>query len=325
MGTSVLLGHRWVGAVIDALPQGVTRRAAAAVAGTVWSRGGDGVGRLRTAMERALRFAGDPSADDPAAVDRLTRAALRSYLRYWSEVITLPHWGSAEVDTRAFLHDSHHLTDALRDGRPVVLALPHQGNWDLLARWLTQRGVRLTTIAERLHPPRAYEVFTAIREGLGIEVLPHDGGPAVLRTLLARARSGQPVALVADRDLTGSGVRLDFLGAPASLPTGPAALACATGGVLIPVGLWYSDDRAEARLYPPIDPGLPGGAPAGSQRPTRVSAVTAALARALERAIVAHPADWHMMQPIWTAGTVDPGTRDGHERRARDIGDTVLL
>lgn len=304
MVASVLLGHRSVGAILHALPPALTRGAAVAVAETAWWRGGEGVRRLHAAMERVLRFAGDPAAGDSAAIDSLTRAALRSYLRYWSEVCTLPHWRADEVERRAFLHDSHHLTDSVREGRPVILALPHQGNWDLLARWLTQRGVGLTTIAERLRPASAYQAFTAFREGLGIEVLPHDGGPPVLRTLLERARSGRPVALIADRDLTGSGLQLDFLGAPARLPTGPAALACATGGVLIPVSLWFEEDRAEARLHPPIDPALAGEA---NPRQLRVSSVTAALARALEGAIVAHPADWHMMQPIWTTTPVGLG------------------
>lgn len=77
-----------------------------------------------------------------------------------------------------------------------------------------------TTVAERLRPETLYDRFVAYRQGLGMEVLPHSGG-AAFGTLARRLRAGGLVCLVADRDLSASGVEVDFFGATARMPAGP--------------------------------------------------------------------------------------------------------
>ncbi len=52
-----------------------------------------------------------------------------------------------------------------------------------------------------------------------MEVLPHSGGSA-FGTLARRLRDGGLVCLVADRDLSASGVEVDFFGHAARMPAG---------------------------------------------------------------------------------------------------------
>ena len=56
------------------------------------------------------------------------------------------------------------------------------------------------------------------------------------------------LCLLADRDLTPSGVPVTFFGARATMPAGPAALALRTGAALIPTTLWYSGDAVNGAL-----------------------------------------------------------------------------
>ena len=64
-----------------------------------------------------------------------------------------------------------------------------------------------------------------------MEVLPLTGGDAPFRDPApAAARRRGSSALLADRDLTATGVQVDFFGETARMPAGPAALAVAHRG-----------------------------------------------------------------------------------------------
>ena len=89
----------------------------------------------------------------------------------------------------------------------MILPLPHSGNWDMAGVWLVQHFGTFTTVAERLKPESLYQRFIAYRESLGFEMLPLTGGERPPFEVLAeRLRDNGIVCLMADRDLTRSGV-----------------------------------------------------------------------------------------------------------------------
>ena len=120
-------------------------------------------------------------------------------------------------------------------GRGAIMALPHSGNWDMAGVWLAQNFGTFTTVAERLKPESLYQRFLDYRESLGFEVLPLTGGERPPFEVLAeRLRDNGIVCLMADRDLTRTGVQVDFFGEPTRMPAGPAKLAIETGAALLP-------------------------------------------------------------------------------------------
>jgi lauroyl/myristoyl acyltransferase len=155
--------------------------------------------------------------------------------------------------------------------------------------------VPFTTVAERLEPESLFERFVAFRESLGMEVLPLTGGERPPYDLLAdRLRGGGVLCLLADRDLTATGVDVDFFGSVARMPAGPAALAHDTGAALLPVTLWYPDrSRWHGRIHPQVR------VPADGDRDAKVRVMTQQTADSFAEAIAAHPADWHMLQKVW--------------------------
>jgi phosphatidylinositol dimannoside acyltransferase len=275
--------------VVRGLPEPVARAQFDAVADVAWLRGGKGVDRLRSNLHRVK-----PELDEHA-LRMLTRAAMRSYLRYWCEVFRLPRMRLDDVIARMFVVDEQRLRDAIAAGNGVILALPHMGNWDHAGAWLAGTGAPFTTVAERLQPEALFERFVAFRESLGMEVLPLTGGQRPPYDLLAdRLRSGGVLCLLADRDLTATGVNVDFFGAVARMPAGPAALAHDTGAALLPVTLWYPDRRRwHGRIHPQVQ------VPDDGDREAKVRAMTQQTADAFAEAISAHPADWHMLQRVW--------------------------
>lgn len=231
---------------VKKLPEPVAVRLGRTIADIAWKKRGKGVRRLESNYARVV-----PDAT-PERLAELSRAGMRSYLRYWMESFRLPAWSKERVKAGFEVKDEHYLTDGIASDKGVILALPHMGNWDLAGAWVTTKlETPFTTVAERLKPESLYDRFVAYREGLGMEVLPHSGGTA-FGMLARRLRDGGLVCLVAERDLSASGVEVQFFGEATRMPAGPALLAQQTGALLLPVTLWYDDSPVmQGRIHPP--------------------------------------------------------------------------
>jgi len=269
-------------------------------AGARYAARGGGPEQLRKNLARVI---GTTPAEVP---DALMRASVASYARYWREAFRLPTMNQAALATRldrVFI-GAENFADAHRGGRGAVIALPHSGNWDMAGVWLAQNYGTFTTVAERLTPESLYDRFIAYRESLGFEVLPLTGGPRPPMQILAeRLRANRFVCLMADRDLTRSGVQVNFFGEPTRLPAGPARLAIETGAPLHPAHVYYDGEDCVVQIDDALDTG------SGD-----VGLITQALADRFAVNIAAHPADWHMLQPQWLADL-------SAQRRARLDGD----
>jgi len=267
------------------------------VADIAWRRQGRRVQVLEGNLRRVL----GPDATG-AELRALSQESMRSYARYWLEIFRLPvipvERLVAETDASG---DVQVALDYLKAGRGVIFALPHMGNWDQAGAWIIHQGAgSFTTVMERLKPESVYDKFVAFREGLGMEVLPASGGAGHAFGILAqRLRAGKLVCLPADRDVTGSGIEVEFFGEKAKMMVGSAALAERTGAALFPAILWYEGDRWG--IF--VDKEIP--VPADGDRKQKVAAMMEGLARSFEAGIRAHPADWHMLQRVFVAD-LDP-------------------
>ena len=292
------LGYAAGWRVVRAMPEFAARNAFEA--GALYASRGGGPAQLRKNLARVL---GVPAVEVP---DSLIRASLASYARYWREAFRLPSMDHQVLAQR--LNDAvrgdEHVAAALEAGKGAVMALPHSGNWDMAGVWFVNAYGPFTTVAERLKPESLYNRFVDYRESLGFEVVPLTGGERPPFEILAeRLRGNGLVCLMSDRDLTRSGVPVDFFGESTRLPAGPARLALETGAALIPVHTWYEPDVTAIRFHAPLDTS------SGD-----IGAITQALADQFAADIAAHPADWHMMQPQWIADLSE-------ERRSRLMGE----
>ena len=107
------------------------------------------------------------------------------------------------------------------------------------------------------------------------------------------------MCLVADRDLSASGVEVAFFGEPARLPPGPARLAAATGALLLPAFPHFTPDGWGAAVGDPVP------VPERAARDD-IAKATQALADAFAAMIAEAPQDWHMLQRVFTADLAGP-------------------
>jgi lauroyl/myristoyl acyltransferase len=283
--------------VVCRLPESWAAWAFQAAADIAWRRQGPAIQVLEGNLSRVL---GNGAAG--AELRALSRQSMRNYARYWLESFRLPVTPKEQLLRRTVV--TGHLPDALSclaAGRGVIFALPHMGNWDQAGAWFTATEVgSFTTVQERLKPESLFDKFVAFREGLGFEVLPASGGMvSVFATLSERLRSGKVVCLLTDRDVTGTGTEVEFFGEKARMMGGAAALAERTGAALFPVALWY--EGASLKIFVHAEMAMP----TEGERRRRVTAAMQELARIYEAGIRDHPADWHMLQRVFTAD-LDP-------------------
>jgi KDO2-lipid IV(A) lauroyltransferase len=273
------------------LPESAARWIFTQIADYLWRRRGKSVRQLEANLRRVR-----PAASE-GELRQLTRAGMRSYLRYWVEAFRLPTMPAERVTSgMSVAGEEHTALTHIKAGRGVVFALPHTGNVDLAAAWIMTRGFgRISVIAERLKPEAVFRQFVAYRESLGMEVVPHTGGPSPFGVMAQRLRAGRLVCLVADRDLSAAGVQVELFGEPARIGAGPAALAVRTGAALMPVVLWFADGDWRGHIYPEI-PVPPDGTQA-----EKVSQMSQQLAAAWQSGIGEHPEDWHMLQKVFVA------------------------
>ena len=250
----------------------------------MFSRNGKSVNRLRSNLARVFPAMG------PKELDDLVRKGVLSYMRYWMETFRSPDWNRERILSTVTVSNEHLLMDPIKNKSGVVVSLPHAGNWDHAGSYFCVRGAELVTVAEILKPRALFEKFLAYRQAIGMEVIPLDS--RAFPTLMQRARDGKLIALVADRDLSSSGIDVEFFGGVARMPAGPAIVAIRTGIPLVTAFVSYTDSGIHVDLRETLIPG-------GVDEAARVKATVQLCADNFADGIKNSPQDWHMMQRIW--------------------------
>ncbi len=280
------LAYRFGAAILVLLPEPVVRRLGS-LAGRLawlWSRQ-----RREMAIRHMNRVLGD---EDPAAVVPAAREMFAAYGRYWAEIFWFRPRKAEAVRSRVKLVGVEHLQAAQQMGRPIVVALPHLGNWELAGVLAEQTGVRITAVAESLANRRLASWFTKVRAEFNIEVVLAEG-LSTMREVLKAMKRGNVIALVSDRNIGTRGVEVDFFGEKTLLPAGPATLAVRHDAVILPVASYFeSGPGHRVVVLPAIDViGIPAA--------ERVAAATQSMADRFEELIRAAPTQWHLVQPNW--------------------------
>jgi KDO2-lipid IV(A) lauroyltransferase len=288
-------GAGW--AVVQRLPEPVARGAFASAARFAAARDGKRLRQLRA----NLRVATGGRLSEPELAE-LTARGMASYARYWQEAFQLPRFDTRRVVRDTEVLGMEHVERIRAQGRGIVFALPHSGNWDAAGVWLVDLlGGPFMTVAERLSPESLYDRFVAYRESLGIVVVPLTGGPrpsaAVLREWLD---GGGSVCLLVDRDLSAAGIPVSFFGRAATMPSGPALLAAQTGAALVPVHCAFTARGWSIRFDPEVP--LDGGV----RLRDRVGTAMQQVADSFTTRIAERPEDWHVLGRIWADVPADP-------------------
>jgi lauroyl/myristoyl acyltransferase len=231
------------------------------------------------------------AATDPRALERLVVSAFRHDARYYVEVLRVPSLKPAVFDQRVVI-ETPEAVEAAFAGGAVIFVSAHLGPIELPGLYLAHRSGR-TFVApmETVDDPPLQAWFERTRGSLGVRIV---GLRAARRALQAALRAGEPVGIVADRDIGGGGLPIELFGSPAPLPIGPALVAIESGAPLYAVGVRrLPDGRVAGRL-------LPIAVAADGTRRERIAATLGAMAAAFESLIADAPEQWSaVFFPLW--------------------------
>lgn len=275
------------------LPVSAVRGAAWTVAMYGWATKAKPARRLEDNLARVTGREG-------RELRRLSRRGLASVARYYAETLELGRMTGEQVDARVRMENFESVREDFERDTGLIAVLSHSGNWDLVGAYACRHIIGVTAVAEVLKPREVFDEFVALREQWGLRILGHEGG-ATFRDLIRRAKADKTlICLVADRDLSGSGVAVEMWGRGVKVAPGPVALAKAVGQPVVPVMIHYERLRGErrrvgksrwgvvmtfGRVMHPAEWGDDAVA-TGSQ----------AWASQFADLIAAHPEDWHMLQ-----------------------------
>ncbi len=238
--------------------------------------------KLRRAAYRNLAFA-LPACDPRSATDGVFDSLARVLLA----VAKFPRMRPETIGQWIRCEGLEHFEAARRNGRGVLVATGHLGNWELSAfahAWLT---APMNVVVRPLDNPLLDDFLRRRRELSGNRsISKRDIARPILKALAANEAVG---ILVDHNSAADSGVFVDFFGVPACADSGFAKLAARSGAAVIPgFALWSEKERKYVlRFYPRIpitgDPLLD----------------TARVQQAIEEIVRAHPNQWLWIHRRW--------------------------
>jgi lauroyl/myristoyl acyltransferase len=210
---------------------------------------------------------------------------------FYFERLLLALFAPAALDrwlrTRARLVGAAHLNHAAAVGQGVILCAAHLRAYSVIPFLLASRGYAPLVLMDATDDS-AQEVRARItqvrRAGYRYAIEPvsvHRG----LRTVVRALERGAVVLVLVDTTVNAASaaVTVSFLGAPLRVARGVAWLASRTTASVMPIGI-----RREGVGYYCAEIGPPLAAAEGADEPTMLGA----LARRIERDVLAEPASW---------------------------------
>ncbi len=281
-GFAYLLGWK----LIRVLPEKFAYRIFERLANRSSRKKGKSYRRLRGNLQRVK-----PDITD-MELDQLATAGMRSYLRYWCDAFRLPSWNHNRLTTSVSVDGEEMFRSFVAQRKGVVVSLPHSGNWDHAGAYFSATGIPIVSVAEQLKPDRVFKAFLKYRERIGMKI--YSAAENVIPSLHKHLANGDVVALVADRDLSRSGIEVKFFGGVAKMPSGPALLATRNNSYLIVAHVTYTENGIHIKFSEPLTSNAP-------TEQGKIEDLIQQTAHFFEAGISQHPEDWHMLQKIWVA------------------------
>ena len=221
---------------------------------------------------------------------RCARAAFRHFAYSIVDIFRIPDLTLDNMqEFVAEIKGLEHVDACRAAGRGGIVVTIHMGSWELAGVALGLKGVPITAAVLKHADPRIDEIFSQVRGRGGIEEVPLGGALAKLENAVERGRF---IALLADRDVKGAGMRTEFFGEVTSVPTGHARLALRTGAWILPAVTFRAPDhRIIIDIRAPIIP--------DPEVDTEESLVVRCL-RILEDFIREHPEQWSSFFNLWS-------------------------
>jgi Kdo2-lipid IVA lauroyltransferase/acyltransferase len=255
-------------------------------------RSGERIGRLVYRLSKKhrnralsnLRLAYPELTEDQRI--ELAQKCFQHFGRVFADFLRSSLRSNEDTIASCTLSGTHHLDEALANGKGGIIITGHFGNWERGAHRVAAEGYKITVVARDANDSDLNKSVMRIREQQGIEVLSR--GQAA-RGILKRLKQNEFVAILPDQN---SGEPfVPFFGHPAGTVSGPASIHLRTGAPLIPVfSRRVGPNKYRVQIYEPLE-AVPGFEPE--------EGFVRAINNSLEAAIREAPEQWLWFHNRW--------------------------
>jgi len=148
------------------------------------------------------------------------------------ELFSFPRLTKDDIHRLVRIENVEAITRGMADGKGVLLASAHCGNWEILGAALSQSGFGVNVIARRIYIEGLNRLLLGLRLSQGMRIIMRSGQESA-RQMLRSLRNNEILAMLIDQDTDVPGVFVDFFGCPAWTPSGLAALASRAGAAVV--------------------------------------------------------------------------------------------
>jgi len=251
---------------------------------------------LKLSSDKAAQLKNNLQKVQPRAtaieLDVLVKAGFGSYARYWAESFSLPKLHSKDVIANFVVDGYENIESVYESGFSPILALPHLGGWEWGAAWLCyEKNLEVAAVVEKLEPEDVFEWFKNLRSSYGIDVIGLDNKS--FSKLTKALNNKKVVCLLSDRDISGTGVKVDFFDQKVKMPSGPALLSYRSGCPILPTAVYFDGSKRVAEVGIPIWPKKSGNLKDDLKNTTQL------VTNELEDLIRKAPEQWHVLNPLF--------------------------
>lgn len=218
----------------------------------------------------------------------LARRVFVAQVRHYLETFRLLRLAPERIVEMVEVDGWAHIAQAHARGKGVVLASAHLGPVVLCGQVLAARGLDVAVLVQAKGGEMG-RVIDRARSALGIRTIETASPIGIGRVL----RQGGVLGVLADRAITGVGVRVQLFKRETLLPSAHVAIALRTGAALVPGFALRDGGRLRAYLLPEI------GLPSTGDHDADVLEGVRRWAAVLEPWIARAPEQWSVFERVW--------------------------
>lgn len=184
------------------------------------------------------------------------RDVFRNFGKYLADFFTQTKYLDNDfIAKHVLMKNTHHLNDVINEHQGCIIISAHLGNWELAGAVLSKLGYPISIVALPHQDNKVNQFFNDQREFFGTTIIPTN---TAIRRCIEHLKDNRIVAILAERDFTQHGIRMNFLGKPTLIPKGAALFSLKTGAPLLPTFfLRKPNGDFEINFLKPIYPPTP--------------------------------------------------------------------
>jgi len=221
----------------------------------------------------------------------IARSVFRNFAKYLVDFFRFSKIDDDYIKKYIKLKGIERVDNGFKQGKGVIIASAHLGNWELAGAIFAKLGYPLNVIALDHKNKSVNNIFLGQRRSMGMKVISIGMG---LRRCFVALKKNEAVAVLGDRDFSTHGVNVAFFDRETDIPKGPAAFSLRSGAPIIPtIMLRNPDDTFDFIFEKPIE-----YQPTGDSEKD-IRALTKKLLAVIEDYVRKYPEQWYLFRRFW--------------------------